>query len=134
MALNEYKFVRAKLPRKDIAEILIGLGETMNRDLKSNIVHMPENATLEDFFRTFNEGNRDLSDPFYVQTRLENGRAGISYSFESLEATEGKIWVAVLDNGENAPQAFVDAVHSKIRNYLCGKGLEILEEGTKSEY
>lgn len=132
MALNDIKYVKTKLARTDIAETIIGLGKSINDSLSSPI---PENASVDDFFQTFCEGHKELQPTeFFVQTRLKKGRMGIGYSFKSVDAPDGELRVSVLDNGENIPQDQFDDVYSKLRQYVCQRGLTLLDEGIRPEY
>ena len=96
---------------------------------------IPEDASLDDFFQTFCEGNKELQQTyFFVQTRLNEGRVGIGYSFKSVDAPGGELRISVFDNGENVPQDQFDLVYAQLRQYVCQRGLAILDEGTRPEY
>ena len=90
MALLDVKSLEAEISRNELAETLIGLGNAMNN--YGNTILL-EDATLEDFFNAFPEGNRKLGSMyFFVQRRINpKGRVGIRYHFPSTENSVGII-------------------------------------------
>lgn len=132
MALNETKYLRTELSRIDLAETLIGLGQSIKDYL---LYPFPEEKSLDCFFQKFNEGHKELQPTtFFAQTKLRKGRVGIGYDFKSADARRGELRIAVFDNGENIPQNHFDAVYSALKQYVCQRGSTILEEAVKPEY
>ena len=87
------------------------------------------------FFQKFSEGHKELQPTaFFVQTKLKKGRVGIGYNFKSADATRGEMKITIFDNGENVPQSYFEEVYSALKQYVCQRGLTILEEVVKSEY
>lgn len=131
MAINDIKSIKTTLPRQNIEEILIGLGKIKKelswQDYECN--------TLQDFFNTFYEGDKEVNpERFSVQTRLKKGRATISYNFKSKDSPEGELIVSVTDNGENIPQKEFEKFYLKFKDYVSQQGLEITEEKVFKEY
>ena len=133
MALKDVKSLSAEISREYLEEIIIGLGKSVNQYVYTPI---PEEATLDDFFYAFREGDRKLdSTRFFVQRRIKpRGRIAIRYSFNSNEDKIGRVGFSVMDNCEDIPQELFDEVYSTLRSYIEVKKLKILEETIKPEY
>jgi hypothetical protein len=132
MPINDVKYLKTNLVRNEITEVLLGIGKSINDYLS---VPIQNNASIHDFFQAFNEGDKELKrTDFFVQSRLKKGRVSFGYHFKSTDSLEGELNISVLDNGENILQAQFNEVFTRLRSYVCEKGMTILDEGVRPEY
>ena len=139
MAQNGITYIKAEIKRDSLEELLVNLGKSLSQYIYSPL---PEDASIDDFFRSFPEGNSngkiDLKT-FYVQARAKfdytgAGRLLIGCDFESRESPEGILRMYHLDNGENVNQEIIDEIYSTFKKYTSDQGLKIIDEGTEPEF
>jgi len=134
MAINDIKYMRVKITREEIPTILIGLKDSIE-DYVWPIPKSASETSLDNFFRNFYEGSRELeSTGFFVQRRLKKGRIGLGYNFRPSDAIIGELDVTIFDNGENIPEQQVEEIYSKLKQYIKDNKLKIIEEVQKKEY
>lgn len=128
MAINDVLYLDLAVEQEKIPGALLAIARaaTPYLEQKRKIV------TLEDVFRAFPEGPRELAGSTFVQARLY--REGLSCGRIGITALlgEGKVSVKLYDNGEDVPEEFLTLVYDTL--YESVEGYRILDRGRMKEY
>ena len=134
MSLNDYQRLTVKIQREDLPLILFGIAHAIREYCNQPLPE--QNPTLDDFFRTFPEGSRELDLlTFFVQNRIkQGGRLAVGYFFGSDTHPDGELRTTIFDNGENIPFELRNQVYQALKHYFLKTEIQVLEEATGKEY